>query len=415
LPGTSTDTPQEPGDTGNPWTVRLTLLVMAHMAGTVNIISVLAMAPIISDDLNLSATEFGFFITAYYCAQAFWSLPAGALVDRYGVGKVLGCAHLIMGAGSLLLVSAGSYAFSLVGLFLMGIGYSMTNPATSAGVLAWFPAERRGTAMGIKQVGVPLGGVIAAGSGALAAVDTWQTIMVATALGIFLNGLLCLYLIRFHRPPQKGELRAVGNLRAVFRIPHVQVFTLISGLTNMGQTNFFAFLTLFLREAANASQPMAGFAIGLAQASSAVARIGWGVVSDKWYRRRRGVLMALICGVATVLLGAMVFVGPGWGLWLGLGLAFLLGITIASFAPVAQAIAVEMVEPRLSGSAMGYTMTGVHIGGMIGPPLFGAAIDMSGSYATGWLVTAGLTGLGVIMLAVWFRGNENNGRGNKPA
>ncbi len=400
--------PLESDEKGNPWTIRLTLLVMAHLAGTVNIVSVLAMAPVISDDLQLSATEFGFFVTAYYSAQAFWSLPAGALVDRYGVGRVLGCAHVIMGAGSLLLVYAGNYALSLAGLFLMGIGYSMTNPATSAGVLSWFPAERRGTAMGIKQVGVPLGGVIAAGSGALATVDSWQTIMIVTALGIFLNGVLCLYLIRFHRPPEKGELRAIGNLRAVFRIPRVQIYMVICALTNTGQTNFFAFLTLFLREAANASQPIAGLAIGLAQASSAFARIGWGIVSDKWYRRRRGLLMTMICGAATVLLAAMAFVGPGWGLWLGLGLAFLLGITIASFAPVAQAISVEMVDPRLSGSAMGYTMTGVHIGGMVGPPLFGAVIDISGSYGAGWLFTAAFTGLGVVMLAIWFRGNSSD-------
>ncbi len=180
----------------------------------------------------------------------------------------------------------------------------------------------------------------------------------------------------------------------------------ICALTNTGQTNFFAFLTLFLRETANASQPIAGLAIGLAQTSSAFARIGWGIVSDKWYRRRRGLLMAMICGAATVLLAAMAFVGPGWGLWLGLGLAFLLGITIASFAPVAQAISVEMVDPRLSGSAMGYTMTGVHIGGMIGPPMFGAVIDMSGSYSAGWLFTAAFTGIGVLMLAICFRGNS---------
>jgi len=400
------DRPHDVGGDDNPWTFRLTLLVMAHMAGTVNIVSVLAMAPVISNDLHLSATEFGLFVTAYYGAQAFWSIPAGALVDRFGVGWTLGSSHVIMGSGSLLLVFADSFAASLGGLFLMGIGYSMTNPATSAGVLAWFPPERRGTAMGIKQVGVPLGGVIAAGNGALVSVVAWQSIMLATAFGIFINGIFCLYLVRFRRPRKKGEIKSIGNLKVVFRIPRVQLFTLACGLTNVGQTNFFAFLTLFLREAANASQPMAGFAIGLAQASSTVARIGWGIVSDKWYRRRRGLLMAWICGAAVVLLGAMVFVQPGWGVWLGLGLAFLLGITIASFAPVAQAISVELVEPRLSGSAMGYNMTGVYIGGMVGPPVFGAVIDLTGTYAAGWIVTAVLTALGVAILAIWFRGKS---------
>jgi len=399
------DTPPQQGD-GNPWTVRMTLLVMAHLVGTLNIVSVLAMAPVISDDLALTATQFGFFVTAYYGGQAFWSMPAGGLVDRYGVGRALVMSHVVMASGTLALVLANIYWVSLVGLFLMGVGYSMTNPATGRGVLAWFPPERRGTAMGIKQVGVPLGGVLAAGNGVLAATVSWQTLMAWTGALIVLNGICCLYLIRYHRPGVSAGGKTVNNLREVFKIPRVQQFTLLSGFVNFGQTNFFAFLTLFLREVAHASQPMAGFAIGLAQASSAVARIGWGVVSDRWYQGRRGVLMAWICGAAAVLLAAMAFVQPGWGLWLGLGLAFLLGITVASFAPVAQAMMVEMVEPRLAGSAMGYNMTGVYIGAMIGPPVFGAVIDMSGTYDAAWIVTAVITGLGTLMLITWFRGGR---------
>jgi len=402
------DSLEGPGEAGNPWASRMILLVMAHTAGTVNIVSVFAMAPVISGDLHLSAAAFGFFVTAYYGGQAVWSIPAGMLVDRYGVGKILGCAHAVMGAGSLLLALAGSYALSLVGLFLMGIGYAMTNPATSAGVMAWFPPERRGTAMGIKQVGVPLGGIIAAGNGALVTLVAWQSIMMATSCAVFLTGVLCLYLNRFHRPINKRDIKPLNNLRVIFRRPRVQMFTLVCGMTNVGQTNFFAFLTLFLREAANASQPLAAFALGLAQASSAIARIGWGVVCDKWYLRRRGQLMALICAAAVILLGTMTFVQPGWGLWLGLALTFFLGITIASFAPISQAISVELVEPRLAGSAMGYNMTGVYIGGMAGPPLFGAVIDVTGTYGAAWLVTSVLTAFGVMILVIWFRKETPN-------
>jgi len=388
---------------GNPWSVRLTLLVTAHMVGTVNIVSVLAMAPVISTDLQLTATQFGFLVTAYYLAQACWSIPAGILVDRFGVGRILFCAHLVMGAGSMMLALSGSYGESLFSLFLMGVGYAMTNPASGAGVLAWFPSERRGTAMGIKQVGVPLGGVIAAANGALVTVTAWQTLMLVTAAAIFLNGILCLYLNRYHRPAAAGEIRVMENLRDVMRIRRVPEFALTCGLMNIGQTNFFAFLTLFLRDAANASQPLAAFAIGLAQTSSAIARIGWGIVSDRWYRQHRAGLMAAICGAATLFMIAMILVRPGWGMWLGMAMALLLGITIASFAPVAQAISVEMVAPRLTGSAMGVNMTGVQMGGMIGPPVFGVLIDLTGSYQAGWLGTAAATGLGVLLLIARFR------------
>ena len=58
---------------------------------------------------------------------------------------------------------------------------------------------------------------------------------------------------------------------------------------------------------------MAGFAMGLAQTTSAVARLGWGAVGDKWFLGRRKVLMAWICGSGALLLALMAGVGPGWG------------------------------------------------------------------------------------------------------
>ena len=174
---------------------RLGLLVSSHVVGTINIVTVLAIAPLIKDDLSLSATQFGFFVTAYYTAQAIWSIPAGGIVDRFGVGRSLIACHVLMALSAVLLAIANSFELCIVALFLMGIGYSMVNPATGRGVLAWYPSERRGTAMGIKQFGVPLGGVFAAGNGALATLIDWQSLMWGIAGVILFNGILCFYLL----------------------------------------------------------------------------------------------------------------------------------------------------------------------------------------------------------------------------
>ena len=382
---------------------RLGLLVSSHVVGTINIVTVLAIAPLIKDDLSLSATQFGFFVTAYYSAQAIWSIPAGGIVDRFGVGRSLIACHVLMALSAVLLAIANSFELCIVALFLMGIGYSMVNPATGRGVLAWYPSERRGTAMGIKQFGVPLGGVFAAGNGALATLIDWQSLMWGIAGVILFNGILCFYLLLFFKPRTEDRPSMMANIRTVMKDTNVNIFALSGGLINTGQTNFFAFLTLFLRDVAGASQPMAGFAMGLAQTTSAVARLGWGAIGDKFFLGRRKVLMAWICGSAALLLVMMVWVGPGWGLWYGLGLVGLLGITIASFAPVAQAISAEMVIPELAGSAMGYNMTGVHIGSMVAPPIFGAVVDWSGGYAGGWLVTALFVALGTGLMIFKFR------------
>ena len=369
-----------------------------------NVVSVMAMAPVISADLNLSAAEFGAFVSTYYAAQATGSMPAGAITDRFGVGRTLVFAHCLMAIAAVTLAIADGYVQCLGAMFLMGFGYCMTNPSTARGVLDWFPRERRGTAMGLKQVGVPIGGVIAAGNGALAAYVNWQMIMWGVAAAMVLNGIYCLVLVRHHvaLPPDQRK-SIVANMGDVLKDWNFNVYAILNGLLNVGQTNFFGFLTLFLTTVAKASQEVAGLSIGLAQTASAAARIGWGVVSDKHFVGKRGQLVAWICGASAVFLAAMALVGPGPGLYMGLGLAVALGITIASFAPVAQAIVVEAVEPRLAGSAMGVNMVGVHIGGMLGPVMFGWVVDNWGGYDAAWLVTAGIVVVGLALLVFVFK------------
>jgi len=387
----------------NLWTFKLILLVMCHLVGTINIVAVLALAPIISADFQLNAIDFGFLISAYYGGQAIWSMPSGVLVDRYGVAKVLVFSHIIMASAALLLGLAEGYRLSLFSLFLMGVGYSMTNPGTGRAVLVWFVPELRGTAMGIKQVGVPLGGIIASSALSLASIIQWQSMMLGAGGLIFLNGVFCLFLFKGDRTVDQLRASPFVNLKEVIRMPQLQINALLNGLINIGQINFFSFLTLYLREVAFASLPMASFAIGFAQTTSAFGRIFWGVICDKWFIGRRRVLMGLLTGGASVLLFSMVWVNPGWGFWLGLTLAGLLGFSIASYAPIALAMTLEMVEPRLSGSALGCSMTGVFIGGMIGPPVFGLVIDLSGSFETGWVFTSVATCVGVLILTFCFK------------
>lgn len=392
--------------TGNPWISRLPALVLSHAVGTVNVVAVMAMAPAISDDLHLSAAEFGAFVSSYYAAQAVGSLPAGAIVDRYGVGRTLVFAHVLMTLAAMTLAIADGYVQCLGAMFLMGLGYSMNNPSTARGVLDWFPRERRGTAMGLKQVGVPIGGVVAAGSGALAAHVFWQDIMWGIAALIACNGFYCLYLIRFH--VASGERKSVvANMGEVMRDWNFNIYAIVNGLVTSSQSTFFTYLTLFFTTVLRSSQEVASLAVGVAQTASAVARIGWGVVADRYFASNRAALLAALCAASAVFLAGMGvlgawFAGPH-GALAGMCLTVALGITVASFAPVAQAIAVEAVEPRLAGSAMGVNMVGVHIGNMTGPMIFGWCVDRFGGYNVGWWVTAAIVVAGTWMLVAKFK------------
>ncbi len=388
----------------NPWITRLSILTLVHVVGTLHMVSVMAMAPVIQRDLNLSVTQVGLLVTAYYGAQTVGAFPAGGLVDRLGVGWSLVLAQVILIAGAISLSQANDFAAAFGSCAVMGLGYSLTNPASARGVLEWFPPERRATAMGIKQTGVSIGGVLAAGNGALVTLLSWQSILWIIAGVTAASALLSLRLAE--RPSWRagGSFRSViAHLSEVVRDRNLGLLFAAGGFYNMGQMNFFAYLTLFMREAAQASQPVAGLSLAIAQAASAVGRIGWGVVSDTVFRGKRKTLVVGLCGTAVILLAAMAAVGLWWGVAVGIALALALGLTIASFASLMQTLAVEAVEPRLAGSAMGYSLVGTALGGMVGPPLFGAVVDLTGNFANGWLLTAGLVLAGTLLLGFRFR------------
>ncbi|GMQ75475.1 MAG: MFS transporter [Gammaproteobacteria bacterium] len=386
------------------WVARISILTLAHVAGTVPIVSVMAMAPVIQRDLGLSVTQVGLLVSGYYIAQTIGAVPAGALADRIGVGRALLASHALLIAGALAFSQADGFAAAVTATVVMGFGYSMVNPSTAKGILTWFSARRRATAMGVKQTGVPIGGVLAAANGALVTLFSWQSIFVTVAGVIFVNGILCLMLVEPRRHAARTSIAAtIRQMLQVGRIPNIRVLFLANISWNMGQTNFYSYLTIFMREAAGASQPVAGLVLGLAQVSSALGRIGWGVASDTLFGGARKWITVGLCGASVVLMLAMAAVEPGFGVLLGVVLAFGLGMTIASYATLAQTLAVESVELGQSGAALGYSLMGTSIGGVVGPPIFGAIVDYTGDFADGWITTAIFVALGTVMVAVAVR------------
>lgn len=386
-----------------PWRLRIAILMGAHVVGTINVVSVLAMAPIIQLALQLSATEVGLLVTAYYCGQATWSLPAGAFVDRAGVGRVLMMAMVGVAIGTTVVATAWNLSLLLLGMYLMGSGYSFTNPSTAKGVFDWFPQRRRATAMGAKQTGVPLGGVIAAGLGALAATVDWRLILFGIVAITLIFGVVCIAIAEKQKPGSGRHRQPFAGLRDLLGDMNYGRFVLSNLLYNFGQGNFFAFLTLFIRDAVQGSQEFASLCLGVAQAASSAARFGWGVVSDTVFRGRRKGLVVGIGLTAVLLLAAMPLADEDWPVLATMLIVAGLGITIASYAGLMQTMSVEAVPARLTGSAVGYNGISTHIGAIIGPPVFGAIVDATGSYTGGWWVTAAVVLIGVCFVGFGFR------------
>ncbi len=389
----------------NPWRSRLAILLGAHAIGTMHSVSVLALAPVMRPELGLNFAEFGLLMTAYSAGQVSGSIPAGAFVERVGVGWALVGACVILTIGAALLTQAEGLTVALLALLTIGWGYSITNPATARGVLEWFPPNRRATAIGLKQTGVPVGGVLAAGTLAISAFLSWQTIIWLIAVATLCNAAICFTIAE--RPKRRSGASAgpLAGIVKVARDRNFGILVLASGLFNVGQYNFFTYLTSFMREAAQASQEIASLTLGLAQAVSAIGRIGWGAMSDMVFKGRRKNLAASVCMAAAIFFVGMAVAGWMAEAMIGIVVAVLLGLTIASYASLMQTMAVEAVPAEHSGSSIGYISIGTATGAMLGPPLFGAVIDATGRFADGWLMTGAIVASGVLLFAYGFREN----------
>jgi sugar phosphate permease len=271
------------------------------------------------------------------------------------------------------------------------------NPATGKAVLEWFPPRRRGVAMGIKQTGLTLGGLIGAlALPPLALVAGWRVALgVGGALAI-VSGVLTLAL---YRTPPAVRVAAspswprLGEVRMFFRRPGV-VVVLVSGLfLSIAQSSLLAHLALYARETFALSPVAAGQVLALAQLGGTGGRLAWGAISDRFFggRRRPGVVVNSLIGA-----GAYALLGLGAELppVSVLPLAIVAGVGAFGWVGLYFALVAEIGGARYAGLLTGVATAFAWSGVLVGPPLFGLLVDRTGSYTPPWL------GLSAIALAV---------------
>ena len=372
------------------WLV-LSLVTLAHGVGALSVLAVAPLSPFLLEGLDLSRGQVGLFLPAVYLGGVLMSLPAGWLTDRLGVRLTLGGGLLVIGVLVLAAASAPGLPALLGALVAAGFGFSVLNPSSGKAVIEWFPPRGRGLAMGIKQTGLTLGGLTAA----LALPPVAQSLdwrrALATAGAVSLVAA-ALVLVVYRTPGPSTEARSASWPRLVelgifMRRPGVLV-VFVSGLAlSTAQSSVLAYLALYAKETFALSAVAAGQVLALAQLGGTASRLAWGAISDRFFggRRRPGVVVSALIGALAFCLLALgatlpsaaavplaVVAGAGAFGWVGLYFALVAEIGGARYAGL------------LTGVAVAFAWSGV----LVGPPVFGLLLEVTGSYACPWLVLA---------------------------
>ncbi|MET0930084.1 MAG: MFS transporter [Aeromicrobium sp.] len=358
----------------NRW-LMLGISMLGQVAGTIFVNGAPFLIVFLRNERGLSLQEAGLVVAAPFAGIMVSLVVWGFVVDRIGER-----ASMTIGL-AIVTVSAVGAAFtsSLVALaiwFLIGgIGAGSTNSASGRIVVGWFPAHRRGTAMGIRQTALPLG----VGVGALLIPNTVEaeglrtTLLIVAAICAAAT-ILSLTLIVDPPRPTRAEAADRGQLDNPYRRDNrLARIHLASALLVVPQFTVWTYMLVWLTDDRGWSTLAASALVASTQVLGAAGRIGAGWWSDVAGSRLGPMRIVAIAAAATMLSLGLLSSTP-------LGIALIViatAITVADNGLAFTSVA-EIGGPYWSGRAMGLQNTGQYVVSALVPPLVGGLVEGRG-------------------------------------
>ncbi|EHP41323.1 major facilitator transporter [Cupriavidus basilensis OR16] len=182
----------------------------------------LGFSPQIIKDLALSNAQYGFLVGAVWVLSfGFMALFMGTLADRFSRTRVIAAGVLIWSLCTWASGHAQSFEQMVVAHFFVASREAALVPAAVALLAELFAEKRRGTAMGLFFMGIPLGiGCSFLLAGVLGAMHGWRTTFyVLGVIGTAIASLLALLKEeRSQLAPQERGAAFVPQVLAVLRI-----------------------------------------------------------------------------------------------------------------------------------------------------------------------------------------------------
>jgi predicted MFS family arabinose efflux permease len=383
----------------SPWAI-LVLVLLAQTVSNIGPLGLPAIAPLIRDDLHLSLTQAGSFLSAYYIGPILMSFPAGWLADRWGIRRTMVAGQAVIALGLAAAAFARSFGVMVVLTILAGFGYGMLNPTSTKAIISWFPQRQRATAVGMKQTGLPLGGVLGAALLPLAGLlYGWRLAVIASAASILILAVATLVL---YRDPaglvQTSAAAAWATMRSVLASPPLWLLSLSTLVFAVLQTVWIAFLVLYLHEVVELPLVRAAGYLAQAQLTGILGRVVFGLLSDRLFGGRRKIVLFFAGTGSMVCSLAMSATGPDTPPWLLSFLALSFGFFGIGWNGVQHTLMAELAGPRAAGTAVGLGLAISSLGVTIGPPIFGWAVERIGNYRLAWVGLAASMAVALTLL-----------------
>jgi MFS family permease len=363
--------------------------LMAAMATTCVVSGIAFLIPELHRSEGMTLTAASTLAAVPMVGLLLTTIAWGFALDRFGERRILllSLTLTIAATGSACLADALDAPPIVLGacLLIAGATSAATNGAGGRIVVGWFPPDRRGTAMGIRQMAQPLGIGVCALTIPILAESYCVTAGLAVPLVVttLATILVTAVVIDPHRErmPDGSAVTSPNPYRGSSFLPRVHG---VSILLSIPQSMLWTFVPAWLIVEHEWSALTAGVLVTISQVLGAFGRIAAGRWSDSWGSRTKPI--RLIAIGAAISVGLLAFTD-----WLDSPTAALV-MVVASVITVADnglaftAIA-EFAGPQWSGRGLAIQNTGQYLWMAASTPLFGMAIGAFG-YPAAFLISA---------------------------
>ncbi len=385
----------------------LALMTGAQAGASIVQQAVGVLAPFLIVQFGLSHSQLGAMFTTLYLGSMLFTAFSGVLTDRFGERTMVGVSGTLMTIALLAAALVPNYTWLVACMGLFGAGYAASTPAGGRAILTWFDRDR-GFAMGIRQTGVPVGGLIGALVLPFAALHFGgyrAAMLVAAVLVVVPTVIVCVGYreAAVDRPPPSRFREVLAGMRRLARDPRLIAATLTCMALVVAQLAMNGFLTVTAVQVVGVTPALAATAFACAFGAATVARLFWGWYSDRFMRDNRITLLAVLSALSALASLAFAFLRPS-GAVLLIPAALFIGFCGAGWNGVMAAALAEIGGADRAGSALGLTLTAIFASSAVGPLVFGTIADHT-SLDTAWTVNAAIGALGVLPV-LWLRSHE---------
>jgi ACS family hexuronate transporter-like MFS transporter len=380
-------------------TPKRSVIFSKHLSWMLLIQTVTAMAyygyipliPMIERDFMLNKTEIGWMTSFIFIGSSIIAIPSGILVDRLGSRRVLlfftCCLVGVLSCFSIV----NNFWMLLMLLLLIGVCYGSVTPGTNKHIMTHFSAQNRGTIMGFKQMGVPLGSALGTITLPLIAYQyNWRASMVALAALTLILAFIYYKTIEPENIESASKNTILKDLTAVLKNKALIHTICIIFFFIWVQLSVMTYLVVYFIQDKLMSFALATASLVFLQIGGILGRAFWGWVNDNWMNRDRSKIIGVIGLLSGLLLTLMIVLPIQYSLIVVYSLVFLLGVTTQGWNGIFVVMISEVVPKQYVGLASGVGLSVVYLGAIFGTPLSGKLIDLQQSYTFMWGICAGV-------------------------